>query len=291
MSLLLGLCLGIGLLLVLQAYTVPPRARSTAPGRLRERLDRAGLEAYSLPAVACLAAALCAGSALFTALITHALPVALAVGLGTLLLPWWWLGARHQARLRRRRGEWPDVVDHLRSAVRAGLPLSEAMAQLATVGPTELRPAFAAYSADLRIARGSDQALESLRLRLADPVADRIIAAVRLTREVGGADVGEMLSTLSGFLRAELRTRGELEARQSWTVNAARLAVAAPWIILVIICLEPRIASAYTRPSGIAVLLTGGLVAALSYRWMLRVARLGEEAPAERGRREAVDAP
>ncbi len=279
MSLLLGLLLGAGLILILQALTAPPTRRPRAPSPLRLRLDRAGLETVSVPLAVGIAALVCALATGLTWSLTHAAPVALAVGLAAALVPWWWLAARHQARIRRRRADWPDVVDHLRSAVRAGLPLSEALAQLATVGPTELRGAFGAFAADLRVARGTEQALEALRERLADPVADRVVAAVHLTRQVGGADVGEMLSTLSGFLRAELRTRGELEARQSWTINAARLAVAAPWIILVILCFEPRIAAAYTRPAGVLVLAVGALVAAVSYRWMLRVARLGHEAP------------
>ncbi|WP_394160583.1 type II secretion system F family protein [Galactobacter valiniphilus] len=291
MSLLLGLLLGAGLALVFTALATPRRTPTRRPGALRLRLDRAGLERVSAPlavAVAGLGALLLA---LLTWALTHAAPVALAVGAAGALVPWWWLAARHQARLRRRRADWPDVVDHLRSAVRAGLPLSEALAQLGTVGPAELRAPFAAFAADLRVARGTDQALEALRERLADPVADRVVAAVHLTRQVGGADVGEMLSTLSGFLRDELRTRGELEARQSWTVNAARLAVAAPWIILVILCFEPRIAAAYTRPAGILVLALGALVAALSYRWMLRVARLDHEAPAGTPAPEAVGTP
>ena len=39
-------------------------------------------------------------------------------------------------------------------------------------------------------------------------------------REVGGTDLGRLLSTLSGFLRDDARTRAELLARQSWSVNA-----------------------------------------------------------------------
>ena len=53
-----------------------------------------------------------------------------------------------------------------------------------------------------------------------------------MAREVGGTDLGRLLRTLSAFLREDARTRAELETRQGWTVNAARLAVAAPWIVL-----------------------------------------------------------
>ena len=42
-----------------------------------------------------------------------------------------------------------------------------------------------------------------------------------MARQVGGSELGRLLRTLSAFLRADARTRGEIEARQSWTVNAA----------------------------------------------------------------------
>ena len=37
------------------------------------------------------------------------------------------------------------------------------------------------------------------------------------------------------MLREDLRTRGELRARQSWTVNGARVAVCAPWLVLALL--------------------------------------------------------
>ncbi len=45
--------------------------------------------------------------------------------------------------------------------------------------------------------------------------------SLRIAREVGGADLGRLLSTVSTFLRDEAETRAELETRQGWTVNSA----------------------------------------------------------------------
>ena len=45
---------------------------------------------------------------------------------------------------------WPDAVDHLRSAIRAGLSLPEALIQLSYRSPEELRDAFAHFSRDYR---------------------------------------------------------------------------------------------------------------------------------------------
>ena len=89
--------------------------------------------------------------------------------------------------------------------------------------------------------------LDRLKERLSDPVGDRLVESLRIAREVGGTDLGHLLRTLSGFLREDARTRAELETRQSWTVNAARLAVAAPWAVLAMLSTNPESVAAYSQ--------------------------------------------
>ena len=85
------------------------------------------------------------------------------------------------------------------------------------------------------------------------------------------------MRTLSAFLRQDARTRSELETRQGWTVNAAKLAVAAPWIVLSLLATRPESIAAYDRPAGAAVLVGGGAVTIVAYRVMVRIARLPDE--------------
>lgn len=186
-----------------------------------------------------------------------------------------------RGRARRRRSAlrevWPDVVDNLASAVRAGLSLPEALAQLSERGPDSLRPAFGAFAEDYRATGRFQECLDLLKIRLADPVADRIVESLRIAREVGGSDLGRLLRTLSTFLRQDSRTRAELETRQGWTVNAAKLAVAAPWIVLALLATRPESIAAYDRPAGTAVLVGGAIVTVVAYRVMVRIARLPDE--------------
>lgn len=187
-----------------------------------------------------------------------------------------------RARARRRRTAlreiWPDVVDHLASAVRAGLALPEALCQLGVRGPAELRGYFGEFAHHYRATGNFNQCLDSLKSRLADPVGDRLIESLRIAREVGGTDLGRLLRTLSGFLREDSRTRSELEARQSWTVNAARLAVAAPWIVLATLATRGDSLDAYRRPAGVLILVFGAAMSVLAYRIMRRIGRLPTEA-------------
>ena len=104
-----------------------------------------------------------------------------------------------------------------------------------------------------------------------------LVETLRLAREVGGSDLGRLLRTLSAFLREDARTRGELESRQAWAVNAARLAVAAPWLVLALLSLRPEAVEAYDSTAGLVVLATGGALSVVAYRLMVRIGRLPRE--------------
>lgn len=275
-----GIVGGIGLFLIWWSCWEMPgvrRVRKKKPGRLQQAINQAGVERVSSNALL----ATCVGMAAVTFLVVFALtgsgPIAACFGLFGGWLPLVLIRWRARRRAAALREIWPDAVDHLRSAIRAGLSLPEALVQLGSRGPVELRPAFGEFAADYRAGGHFDDALERLKARLSDPVADRIVEALRMTREVGGTDLGKLLGTLADFLRDSARTRSELEARQSWTVNAARLAVAAPWIILMLLATRPEAVAAYNTAAGVAVLLGGLVVSLVCYRLMLRIGSLPEE--------------
>ena len=201
---------------------------------------------------------------------------ALAVLAATLcaLLPGQYLKARAGAHLKARRDAWPDAVDHVASAVRAGLSIPESMRQLAEHGPEILRDDFAAFARHDAAHGRFDDSLDVLKQSLADPAADRLIESLRLARNVGGSDVGRLLRTLSAFLREDASTRAELAARQSWTVSAARLALAAPWLALLIVGFRGDGFAAYSSASGVVVLIVGTLVSWAAYLAMKTIGRL-----------------
>jgi tight adherence protein B len=275
-AVLLGGSLGLGLLLVV-GLVPAPRARIPVRVRLQGTLAEAGWGGVRPGQVGAVtvAAAMCTFLLVLGAsgAVSVSLVFAALAGAG----PWWYV--RHRARRRQveLRELWPDVIDNLASAVRAGLSLPEALTQVADRGPLPLRPAFRAFADDYRVSGRFGPSLDVLKAQLADPVGDRIVEALRLAREVGGHDLGRLLRTLSSFLRDDARTRGEIRSRQSWTVNAARLAVAAPWILLALLAMRPRAVAAYDSTTGVAVLVLGAVVSFVAYRLMLRIARLPVE--------------
>jgi tight adherence protein B len=278
MGVVVGLLLGTGLVLVWSAFTVPVRPRRTAgPSRLRDTLDRAGMPSVS-PALL-LATASALGLVVFLAVLvlSRTAPVAGAFAVLAAYAPFALVAGRARGRQRELAEVWPDAVDHLASAVRAGLSLAEAVSGLSERGPESLRPAFAHFAREYQLSGRFEECLDRLKERLADPVGDRVVEGLRVAREVGGGDLGRLLRSLSGHLRDDARTRSELEARQSWAVNGARLAVSAPWLVLLLMCFQPEVIARYASPAGSVVLLGGGVLCLVAYRLMLRIGRLPTE--------------
>jgi len=209
--------------------------------------------------------------------VSVSVPIAVSFGAFAVFAPISLVRWRQRQRAAELRELWPEVTDNLASGVRAGLSLPEALTQIGVRGPEPLRPAFQRFGSDYRATGRFNDCLDRLKVTLADPVGDRIVESLRMAREVGGSDLGRLLRTLSAFLREDARTRAELETRQSWTVNAARLAVAAPWILLALLALRPEAVRAYNTTAGGLVLLLGGGLSVLAYRVMKRIARLPVE--------------
>lgn len=282
-GLLLGLTLGLGLFLVWWSCWDPaerpvPRVRRAGPlDQLSDEIVQAGFSGLS---VRTLLAACVIAFFLVLALVqasVSVVPIAICFATMAAYAPLAVVRARARRRRARLRDLWPDAVDNITSGVRAGMALPEALSQLGARGPEELREPFRAFADDYRLTGRFHDCLDRLKDRLSDPVADRLVESLRIAREVGGTDLGHLLRTLSGFLREDARTRAELETRQSWTVNAARLAVAAPWAVLAMLSTNPESVAAYSSATGVAVLAVGGALTAVAYWAMVRIGRLPDD--------------
>ena len=275
----LGAVLGIGLALLVaprrrSARGTPARARRPDP--VARRLAEAGLAGVPRSgfAVASAVTGLAAGALVLA--ITGVVPLAAGAGIAAAAAPWMLLGAR----VRRRRAAvavvWPDVADQLVSAIRAGLALPDAVASLAETGPPPTRAAFAVFAEQYRRTGSAGLALDALKTRLADPSGDRLVETLRLAREVGGAELTAVLRGLAQWLRQDQAARAEAAARRSWIVVAARLGLAAPWIVLAMLATRPEAVAAYNSADGAIVVLGCLAASVVAYRVMLGIGRLRE---------------
>jgi tight adherence protein B len=280
MGALLGLLFGAGLLLIWRSGPRAPEPKTARRGwsvKRGELIRQAGIESvssYQLLGLQLFAAVLALG---VIELITGTVAVAVCFALFAFVAPISMVRRMRQRRQVALRELWPEAIDNLASAVRAGMSLPEGVSALATTGPEQLRSAFGRFASAYRASGRFNDCLDSLKHDLADPVGDRVCETLRVAREVGGTDLGTVLRTLSELLRVDARTRSELETRQGWTVSAARLAVAAPWLVLLLLGSQSTTLRSYDSSGGVLLLAIGGGVCVAAYRVMLRIGRLPEE--------------
>ncbi|WP_110206217.1 type II secretion system F family protein [Nocardioides daejeonensis] len=275
-----GLVAGAGLLLIWLSCSVPRSSRSAGPrpSRTADLLARAGLGRFSPRALGCACLVLALLAFVVMLAVTSTPPVAAVFAAIAGSLPVALVSGRARRRQREFAQVWPEVVDSLASGVRAGLSLPESLAALADRGPESLRPVFAGFARHYQTTGRFDVALDALKEQLSDPVGDRVVEGLRVARAVGGGDLGRLLRNLSGHLRDDERIRAELESRQAWAVNAARLAVSAPWAILLMMSAQTDAVRAFGTPGGAVVLLLAAGCCVVAYAVMMRIGRL----PAER---------
>lgn len=281
MGAFVGLIGGLGLLLIWRsgprAPVKRPNGRPGFTARRREMLHQAGVDGVGpsqLLAVQVLTGLI---ALVLVAAITRTITVAVCFGLFGFFVPVVVVRRMRRRRQGALREVWPEAIDNLASAVRAGMSLPEGLSALVVRGPAELRAPFARFAQAYRATGRFNDCLDTLKDDLADPVGDRVCETMRVAREVGGSDLGTVLRTLSELLRADARTRAELETRQGWVINAARLAVAAPWAVLLLLGTQSQTLQAYDSPGGTLLLAIGAAVCVIAYRIMLHIGRLPED--------------
>lgn len=281
LALTYGVCLGIGLLLIAQVLFWPREPKShggrTLLSRTQQLLDTAGFpqaRPWILVLLSLLTGLLSAILALVLLPIIAGVFVAGGVGM---LLPTAVVFARARKRVETARVVWPDLLDQLIASLRGGLSLAEGLQALASSG-SAIATHFADFGDYYERSHSFERALDRLKVALADPIADRVLEGIRMVREVGGTELIPMLQLINDSLRKENRLRGELMARQSWLMNAARLGAAAPWLVLIILGSRPETAQVYNSSLGTVIILGGLALTIIAYALMSRIARLPEQA-------------
>lgn len=271
LGLLVGCALAAGVMLVLSVWAWPRQRPNTG---MRSPAIRGAFSPRLVAAGAACILGIVAGA--ITLALTAVVGLAIVVALAAASLPSF-VTARTASKERLgMRTLWPDVVDSLVSALRAGASLPNAIGSLTAMSPRLVKDPAATFERDYRRTGNFDACLDNLKGVWADASADRIVETLRLARHVGGSDVTTILRTLGGYLRQESAIRQEVEARQGWIRTAARIGVAAPWIVLALLSTRSEAAAAFNSASGIVVIFVGLGVSVVAYRIMLAVGILPE---------------
>ena len=169
---------------------------------------------------------------------------------------------------------WPEVIDHLISGIQSGMSLTEALTELSVRGPLVMRPLFANFKCQILEDGDFDRALSHLSEKFGSHASDQIFEALLISKSLGGSQLLTILRTLGNFLRQDLALRNEISVKQSWIKNSAHLSSAAPWLLLLLLAMQPTTVAAFTTPTGAGILFLGLALTALAYIWMSYLSRL-----------------
>ena len=169
---------------------------------------------------------------------------------------------------------WPEVTDHLISAIHSGLSLSEALVGLGSRGPEKVRPYFLTFHQELLTSGDFVGSTQKLKERLDSPGSDQILEAILLAKSLGGTELLQIFRTLGDFLRQDLALRKEIEIKHGWIKNSAHLSSAAPWLLLLLLSSQPGTVASFAQPGGVVILLMGLLLTSVAYLWMGRLGQL-----------------
>ncbi len=124
-------------------------------------------------------------------------------------LPWLWVSRRRAARLGRFEEEFPEAVDLLARATRAGHPFSSGIGMVGTEGPKVVAEEFRRVSEEHRYGMSIEDALWGMADRVELMDVRIFTTAVLIQREVGG-NLAEILDKIGETIRARFAIRRQL---------------------------------------------------------------------------------
>lgn len=161
---------------------------------------------------------------------------------------------------------WPEVIESLQSAAKSGIGLINSLSELGESGPWQIRKQFSSFVQRIDSGQSFHESLTALKNEFGQLHADRLIELIRIVHLSGGAGYLESLKAQAQITRSEIATWGELESKQGWVTGTAKLALVAPWIIVLFLASRPENVEIYNTNEGLTVLLIGLTVSLVAYR-------------------------
>lgn len=239
-----------------------------------QRLEQAGLgwEVKSfLLLTGGLALAAGLGTLLATRMIVYA---AVAAGIGA-SLPHFYVGRRRRKRMDRFEEQFPEAVDLLARAIRAGHPLPTGIRVVADEMRDPIGSEFRQVFEEQRFGMNFEDSITSLADRV--PLTDlRIfVTALLVQREVGG-NLAEILDNLSNIIRQRFTLRRQVrvltaEGRLSGYVLTALPIGIGIWVF---VSNPEYIMLLFQHPAGKMMVVSAAVMQVVGFIWMRSITRV-----------------
>mgnify|MGYP000039973468 CR=1 FL=1 len=232
----------------------------------RSLVEGAGLARYGTGVVGLAMLSIAAASGLIAFQLFKVPALSGFIFLGGLAMEFESLTTVAKSRRRELARLWPEVLDSIHSAIVSGMSLADAFDELAARGPQRLRSHFLQLSHRLDSGWSFEESIDELKSNLGEVHADRLCEVLRLVASTGSESLGKTLRNQATSLRRDLAIAGQLDSKQGWVAGTAKIAVAAPWVIVALLSSRPENALVYNTAEGAAILLLGFAVCVVAYR-------------------------
>jgi tight adherence protein B len=190
-------------------------------------------------------------------------------------LPWWRVARRRNRRVERIERQFPEALDLMGRAMRAGHSFPSAVKMVADEMAEPLGHDFRILFDEMNYGVPTNEALVHLAERV--PVSDvsYFVVAVMIQRESGG-NLAELLDKISIIVRDRLKLLGEVRTLSAEGRLSAIILTALPFGVgLVVNLLNPEfMAVLWTDPMGLRIVGATLFMMMLGILWMRSIIRI-----------------
>jgi len=211
---------------------------------------------------------------IFVSIITKVFVVAPISLAAAILLPGILLNQRKTKMQDQKMQQWTQLIDDLTSGVRAGLTVSEALAQALQNCEEPLRSDFQEAILEINRSGQVSKVISILKNQITDTVGVATLKLLQVVLKTGANDLATSLSILSNSSRENHDLIQELKVKQSWVLNGARISVISPWLVLLALWTQESVRNAYQNLIGQLILILVAIVGLFGYLVMKRIGRI-----------------
>ncbi|HUE96493.1 MAG TPA: type II secretion system F family protein [Longimicrobiaceae bacterium] len=241
---------------------------------LAHRLEQAGL-GWTVKSFLLLSVGLAVAAAMGTLLATRSLVYAAAAAPLGALLPYLYVSRRRARRLDAFEERFPDTIDLLGRAIRAGHPLSAGLKMVAEETDDPIATEFRQVFEEQRFGLLFEDSVTALADRV--PLTDvRIfVTALLIQREVGG-NLAEILDNLSSIIRQRFTLRRQVrvltaEGRLSGYVLTALPIAIGLWVF---VSNPAYINLLFEHPAGRVMVAGAVVMQGVGFLWMRKITNI-----------------
>ena len=216
-----------------------------------------------------------AAAAVFIWMVFHVLVAAIIISLFAALLPYVYVRFKRSKRLQLFEEQFPEAIDLIARALRAGHALTTGLGMVADEIPAPVGHEFKRLYDEQNFGMSLPEAMRAMARRV--PVLDaRFFVTAVLTQREAGGNLAEVLDNLSSVMRERFKLRRQIRVTSAHgRISAWVLSCLPPALALVLFTLSPDFMRIlWEDPWGVRLLLLAGILQVIGTVAISRMVKL-----------------